>query len=78
MKESSSSDPPGAPTVEAGLGQDAALVPKRESAFSAVHLPTVQQPVVEPSTPADRTTVAVARELEHKDFLAVFSDPYSA
>ena len=64
VKDSSSSDPPGAPTVKAELAQDAALVTERDSAVSAARRPAVPQPVSESGKPTERPIVSYAPEIE--------------
>ena len=65
VNDSSSSDPPGAPTVEADLGQDAVLVTERDSAVSATRRPAVPQPASESGKATERPIVSYTPELEH-------------
>ena len=76
-KDGRSSDPVGAPAIEAELAQDAALVSERDSVVSAAGRHTVPQPADESRTPPVTDN---APEIDHQysTLLTFVSLPYTA
>ena len=64
-KDGRSSDPSGAPAVEAELVQDAAPVSKRDSVVSAAGRPAGPQPASESRKPPERSQALSAPEIDH-------------
>ena len=64
-KDGRSSDPAGAPAIEAELVQDAAPVSKRDSVVSAAGRPAGPQPASESRKPPERSQALSAPEIDH-------------